>query len=458
MDSSASPYIISPPTDQPIIVSTQTNTAFKLLDQILDLEEIHTLLQPIYNLPSGEILGYEALTRGPEGSGLESPLHLFKVAEKHGKLSELELLCRKKSIQRFAELQLPGRLFINVSPNTLLDPEHPHGETVRLLENVGLQLDRVVIEITEGQVVDDEILLQQTINHYRQLGFNIAIDDLGSGYSGLKQWSELCPDIVKIDRYFIDGCHQNPIKKEFLKSIVALARATQTLIVAEGVEQPQELQLICELGIDMVQGFLLAKPQFHPATDSVADKISQHISCSHLSETISIDDVSVRALVEWTGNDHAIGALATAQMSLTSDCRCEQARMIFSCDCHLNSLAVLDNKGKPLGLLQREQLTEVFSSRYGDALYARRSVMKVMNLQPLIVDASDLIDQVSQLITDSDFDMRSHVIVTYYGRYLGLVSIRQLLKKITEDKMNYARHRLMGPRNNAVNVNSRLPT
>ena len=102
----------------------------------------------------------------------------------------------------------------------------------------------------------------KTIAHYRELGFSIAIDDLGAGYSGLKQWSELCPEFVKIDRYFIDHCDQSVVKKEFLKSIIELAKATNTQVIAEGIERAEELRLLESLGVQHAQGFLLERPSF----------------------------------------------------------------------------------------------------------------------------------------------------------------------------------------------------
>jgi len=104
------------------------------------------------------------------------------------------------------------------------------------------------------------------LNKYRQFGFDIAIDDLGAGYSGLKQWSYLRPDIVKIDRYFIDKCDQDVMKREFLKILFELGRISKAHIIAEGIETKEEFELLCELGMVYSQGFFLAKPSESPIT------------------------------------------------------------------------------------------------------------------------------------------------------------------------------------------------
>lgn len=226
-----------------------------VLNTIIKEKAVFTLFQPIYDLAKRQILGFEALSRGMSGSLLESPDKLFAIASKLERLSELEIICREAAIKQFVSLNLPGKLFLNVSPKALLDPSHPKGETRHLTEVYGLDPKRVVIEVTEQDKVDDANLLLTTITHYRELGFQIAIDDLGAGYSGLKKWSELCPDYVKVDRYFIDHCDQSVVKREFLKSIIELAKATSTQVIAEGIERMEELKLIEQLGIVNAQAF-----------------------------------------------------------------------------------------------------------------------------------------------------------------------------------------------------------
>jgi len=240
------------------------NSDKDFLTEILEKEMITTVFQPVFDFNNKSILGYEALSRGPANTELESPEVLFKLASTEKKISELELLCRKKAIVNFANLKLEGKLLLNVSPNVLLDPFHPKGETLHLLAQNGLVANSVIIEVTEQEKVEDDDLFKKTIQHYRELGFTIAIDDLGAGYSGLKQWSELLPDIVKIDRYFIDHCDQSFVKKTFLKMIIELAKEMGTQVIAEGIERDEELLLLKSLGINLMQGYLLQRPSKSP--------------------------------------------------------------------------------------------------------------------------------------------------------------------------------------------------
>ena len=231
------------------------------LSAILAQRNIHSLFQPIMCLSEQRVFGHEALSRGPSNSPLHAPLNLFTIARQAGRLTELEAVCRESACRRFSEQQLQGKLFLNISPESLLEPHYPSGLTLKLLEQVGLPPSRVVIELTEHTPTDDFQLLSNALHHYRDMGFSIAIDDLGAGYSSLRLWSELRPEYVKIDRHFIDGIHRDPLKREFVGSILQIARASKAQVIAEGIELVEELTVLQEMGVDLVQGYLLGRPQ-----------------------------------------------------------------------------------------------------------------------------------------------------------------------------------------------------
>jgi EAL domain-containing protein (putative c-di-GMP-specific phosphodiesterase class I) len=234
------------------------------LQQILSERRITSLFQPIVSLSGGQVHGYEALSRGPSDSPLHSPLMLFPSARSAGRLYELEMLCKASACEAFSRQGFAGKLFINVSPDTLLDPAHRPGQTLALLKRWGVPADRVVIELTEQAPTDDFGLLNRALHHYREMGFSIALDDLGAGYSSLRLWSELRPDYVKIDRYFVDGIHLDAVKREFVGSILDIARASGTQVIAEGIEMHDEVRVLQALGIDLLQGYLFGRPLAAP--------------------------------------------------------------------------------------------------------------------------------------------------------------------------------------------------
>ncbi len=235
------------------------------LDSILAHGSVTSLFQPIVSLSERLILGYEALTRGPSNTSLHSPINLLAAARHAGRLNELEMTCRENACRRYSQQQLQSKLFLNVSPETLLDAKHKPGRTLELLHQYGISADKVVIELTEQTPTDDFELLRAALHHYRDMGFSIALDDLGAGYSSLRMWSELRPDYVKIDRYFIDGLHRDAVKREFVESIMKIARASQAQVIAEGIELSEELHVLSDMGIDLVQGYLLGRPEEEPS-------------------------------------------------------------------------------------------------------------------------------------------------------------------------------------------------
>ena len=241
------------------------------LDYVLRYRVIQTLYQPLFDSTSGQVYGYEALTRGPSNSTLHAPLPLIQAATQAGRLFELDVVCRELAIRRFQELALPGRLFLNVNPLSLMAPDFKPGETLRLLNEVQLPPERVVIEITEQQPLDDYAVLKAAVDHYTQAGFEIAIDDLGAGYAGLRLWSELRPSYVKIDHHFIENISTDNVKREFVRSIAGMAARLGCQVVAEGIETAEDYAVVQGLGVRLHQGYHLARPLAQPVRDHAAE-------------------------------------------------------------------------------------------------------------------------------------------------------------------------------------------
>jgi len=196
---------------------------YQLLDDILQNATLMPMFQPIVSIRENKIYGYEALIRGPSDSPLHSPINLFDAASRHGRLAELDLLCREVAIKQFGLLDLDAKLFINTIPEVLLQQDYQHGLTLDFVKKAGLSADKVVIELTEQYPIDDYDLMRTATEHYREMGFSIALDDLGAGYSGLRTWSEIKPDFVKLDRHFMQNIHQDRHKRQFVQSMVDIA-------------------------------------------------------------------------------------------------------------------------------------------------------------------------------------------------------------------------------------------
>ena len=394
------------------------------LDQILAHGDLHSLFQPIIALADRRILGYEALTRGPSNSPLHSPIALFSVARNCGRLSELELASRRSACRRFRDLQLDGKLFLNVSPESLLEPTHQPGRTLKLLQEFGITPDRVVIELTEQAPIDDFSLLDTALHHYRAMGFSIALDDLGAGYSSLRLWSELRPDYVKIDRHFIDGIHKDAVKREFVGSILKMAKASRAQVIAEGIELAEELAVLSEMGVDLLQGYLLGRPEEQPARD--VRKLLPQLD----SSTSNLHEENTDLL-----------ALLNEQQAVSHSTATAEVLEAFRAQANLNSLAVLDAQQQPVGIIHRHSLSEALLKPFATDLFARKPISRLMSTDFLAVDLGQSLQQVSRLLTSRARQrIEEDFIITQQGRYRGLGRVIDVLKLITELKIQQARH------------------
>ena len=395
------------------------------LDHILAHGDITTLFQPIVSLSERRILGYEALTRGPSKTPLHSPINLLAAARHAGRLNELEMICRENACRRYSQQQLQGTLFLNASPETLLDATHKPGCTLALLQKYGIPAAKVVIELTEQTPTDDFELLDAALHHYRDMGFSIALDDLGAGYSSLRMWSELRPDYVKIDRYFIDGIHRDAVKREFVESIMKIARASRAQVIAEGIELSEELRILSDMGIDLVQGYLLGRPVEEPGTDGVAVYLP---NTDNNDEVLDADNPDLSALV--------LGQSAVAASYPIAD-----VLELFRLQANLNSVAVIDSMNTPVGIVHRSLLSEALLKPFATDLLARKPISRLMSDDFLAVELGQSLQQVSRLLTsrarqriDEDF------VITCNGCYHGLGRVIDVLKLITEMKIQQARH------------------
>ncbi|MBM7454281.1 diguanylate cyclase (GGDEF)-like protein [Oceanisphaera litoralis] len=380
---------------------------------------LRPLFQPIVDTRQGKVIGHEALIRGPAGHPLEFPADLFAEAKRVGMLSELDLACREAAMRAYRQMEMDGYLFLNVNPNVLLDRQHPRGCTLRLAEKLDISPRNIVIELSEQYPIHNPADLQQAVQRYREGGFLIAIDDLGAGYSGLKLWSEVRPDFVKIDRYFIDKLDQDPIKREFVQSIITLARGMQSRLIAEGIETGEEMNQLQSMGIHNCQGYYLGRPQATP-----------------LTETTPLPDRTPRLL----RHKDTIATLARPGHTVDVHTSVHRVFEMLRANDKLHSLPVLKH-GQPVGMVRRERIMELYSGSYGRALYANKAVRQAMDTHPLVVDWQTALERASNLLTDDD-DMsgQQHFIITRQGRYHGMASVRSLLRAVTELRLLHARY------------------
>lgn len=409
----------------------QDNHIAQRLRDIVVHRQLTPLFQPIVQMKTGEIIGYEGLIRGPSDSPLHSPLNLFKAARACNLSVEVEHLCRRITLEKFAELQLPGKLFLNVSPECLIQPDVRLGETLGYIHEVGIHPDRVIIELTESHPTYDYDMLREAVRHYRAMGFVIAIDDLGEGFSSLRLWSEIRPEYVKIDMHFVQGINQDPIKLQFVRSIQEIAEKSGTLVIAEGIETEAELLMIRDLGLAYGQGYKIARPHAHPAITLSTD----------LRTLLRQNNVAIYPHDTERGRDvlTAIKLLRNVP-AVSPDVHNNRIYEMFNNDPTLEIIPVVSN-GIPVGLITRANLIDRFARPYLRELHGKKSCTLFMDENPLITDKNTALHALSQIIVDAD---RHHLfngfIITDNGRYLGMGNAHDLMREITQMQINAARY------------------
>jgi EAL domain-containing protein (putative c-di-GMP-specific phosphodiesterase class I) len=228
---------------------------------ILRTGSIRTLFQPIVRVPDREIIGFEALSRGPDGSYLETADNLFGFTERAGMLGEVELLCVDRALKNADLLPDGSILFVNLS---MLGLEYIESEglglTVRVQE-AGRSPTECVLEITERTYAESASRLRERIAELRKHGFRIAIDDMGTGYSALHVLAELQPDFIKLDKMLVRDLPDEPIKRNLVSAITGFARDSQSIVIAEGVETEDEVETLKDLGIELQQGYFFGYPE-----------------------------------------------------------------------------------------------------------------------------------------------------------------------------------------------------
>ena len=221
---------------------------------------ITSVYEPIVDVSTRTVFGYEALARGPEGSELHSPAALFATASEEDLLFQLDGLCRQSALHGARDLPGGAKLFLNVRPTTIHDPNFRAEALCRTLDRCRLRPTDLVFEISEQESIGNFSIFREVRDYYRKLGFQIALDDTGSGYSSLEAVMELSPDFIKVDRTFVHRIDEDPARQELLRALRSVADRIGSRIIAEGLDTLEELQMLGKLGIPYGQGWLFGKP------------------------------------------------------------------------------------------------------------------------------------------------------------------------------------------------------
>ena len=231
---------------------------------------LRPVYQPIMELKSGEVLGVEGLIRPISPAPFPDPTSLFAAASTSGHLLSLELACAETIVAGAAGLARGPFLSINLSPATLEAPEFSTAALLNILARHSFPPERLVIELTEQQPINDLEKIRLKLETCRAAGMRVAADDVGAGNAGLRMLAELNFDIIKVDLTLVQRSASSASSSAVLESVVSLAGRTGAMVVAEGIEHSEQLEQLDQLGITVGQGFLLGRPGSLPGQEPVA--------------------------------------------------------------------------------------------------------------------------------------------------------------------------------------------
>ncbi|EPR43671.1 diguanylate cyclase/phosphodiesterase with CBS domain containing protein [Desulfovibrio sp. X2] len=406
-------------------LDTSTLSLLAEFREILGSSMLRVVYQPIVDFRTSEILAWEALTRGPADTYFQSPSVLFDFAEEVGQLFALEKVCREAAITKIGPVAPGQKIFLNIHPRTLVDPSFSTGETLKLLSQCGLGPSNVVFEITERHSIRDFTLFHRTLEHYRNQGFQVAVDDVGTGYSGLWTIAELRPDYIKVDMSLIREIDKNPVKRALIETFVAFAEKIGCRLIAEGIETETELRCLMGLGVHYGQGYFLHVPAFpKPVPEnplpagraSIGETIRKELKCS----------IPVRELAE-----KAYDVPAATKVSEVKELLQGKEPI---------SAVVVAEEGRPVGLVMSHHLDRALSTRYGMSLYFHREITRIMDASAMIVEGGEPVENVAKASMNRDkYKIYDHIVVTEAGRLAGIVSVQKILDTLAAVQVEMAK-------------------
>jgi EAL domain-containing protein (putative c-di-GMP-specific phosphodiesterase class I)/GGDEF domain-containing protein len=399
--------------------------------RILGARALSTVFQPIFGFREGRIIGYEALVRGPEGSMLQAPEELFAAAQQAGLFLELGIVCVQQTLRAFSRARLDGALFLNISPQLIMQRGFDQDRAARFLGQLGLEPARVVIELTEDYPTVDFRFVHESLMLYRAMGFRVAIDDLGEGFASLRLWSELRPEYVKADKHFVRGIARDPVKLQFLRAIQHIADNSGSQVIAEGIEVADDFRVAKDIGIACGQGWFIGRPEATPNT-----RLTGEAELAFADARVPVVEAPrLRAGTESTAHDfvHAIEPVAP-----DAPIASVVARFAVSPPA-VTAIPVVEGNAV-VGVLSRTQLELVAASPEASRLTSRPCI-EVADDAPIRVEARLELGDLTALLVESDARrIADGFVIVSQGRYLGMGATADVMRALQTSRVLAARY------------------
>ncbi len=396
------------------------------------LTKIRFAFQPVVNIHSGAVYGFEALLRGWDDAGFLSIHDLFDTAYREGVLYALDYHLREKVLGLFKELPCRGtvKLFYNLDNRLTEMPDYTPGNTMLLLERMGLEPSSIVFEVSERHQFSNYGAAGVVLERYKSQNFRIAVDDFGAGYSGLQLLYFAVPDLLKIDRFFIADMDRDRRKRLFAESIVSLAHLMGLHVVAEGVETEEEFYACRQIGCDLVQGYLIARPTEALGTLSDRYRLVGKLVRSDKRHDAKGRKTRIKALI----------SRVDAVVPITAGMPIMDILDRFREDPSAATIPVPDEKGECTGVLHERDFRPYVYSPFGISLLKHESAGDPYAglLSPIpVTDVSADIKTIQNIFLAAPSS--EGVVVYEDGKYLGFLGAKSILASVSERDLSDAR-------------------
>ena len=387
-------------------------------------------LQPIVNIHTGTAYGYEGLLRGHDSLGFDTVHQLLDFAFQQGYLDELELMLQKILLKQFSELPFASEvvLFSNLDLRAIKN-ESEHAEKINvLLKELDLDPSQICFEITEIHDLSSHQIAKNLIQKFHQHGHKLAIDDYGTGFSGLKQLYEYPPDIIKIDRFFISDITKDYKKKLFVSHAVDLAHVMGIKVVAEGIETEDELLTCKSIGCDLAQEYWIDRPRTeHDEISRKYPRVEQAVKATRRETNAQIIRKQMDMVPPLRWNDSFGNVCDTF--------RRYKERDIFP---------VINKIQHPIGIINEINIKPYIYSDFGRDL--QRNPTYIKKLSDLVqncptADINDSPERILEIYANSD--QSAGIIITEDSKYQGFITASSLLRML--EKRNLAAARDQNP-------------
>lgn len=403
-----------------------------MLERALLAGSLKPVFQPVVRVDTLEVVAHEGLSRCAFAPGNISILDLLDLARMEGRLAELELHAARTLCSAFEAQAAPGRLLVNLSAHAILHDSLRPDDVLAALSSCGLDPARVTIEVTERDVVESPARLAHALGYLRAHGMRIALDDFGNGHSNFEMWNEIHPDVVKIDRYLINGLSRSAGRLAIVRSLCQVAESLGTDLVGEGVEDPADLRVMRDLGIPYAQGFLIG----HPAERAVHEVSSDVRQMLRTAAVPVLPRPRGPVTQRPTQVSHLLMEAPSVQPRQTND----EVMALFVEHPELHAVAVVKD-GHPIGLINRRLVNERMAQPFARELLARKSCTALMNSAPLVCDENRSLESLADVLRGEDQRyLADGFIVTRKGHYLGLGTGEALVRRVSELRIEAARH------------------